>query len=372
MARFLEARGALLPDPEAAWAARWADEHRPLLGRLVGPGPSGGFILEDQAAGERVEVHGFPAAAEAWVDRLLWCRLLPVGDRLYCSAGIRLVWLSERVDLLAALEQARSPEQWRDVLLPESDGPTLVTTSGEPMMQCQLSVRFDAAATDAVAAALTVRFGEADDLDPGDLGDLDDADGLGARAWTSRADTDTLQGVLTATYVLRPGRLNVRTSSLARIEVARGVVNEVAPDHTVELDQRVPMARFDARIADEAAVERLLSIARTGGVHPDGLEDELYDDELDDEYDDEYDDELYDDEFDDDQDVEVDPKVLELLLAQDDRWLDTHIPALGGHTPRQAAADPKLRADLRTLLAEMEGRSLTPVDDLRKRLNLTD
>lgn len=358
MARFLEARGALLPDPEPAWAARWADEHRPLLGRLVGPGPSGGFILEDQASGERVEVHGFPSAAEAWVDRLLWCRLLPVGDRVYCSAGIRLVWLSERDDLLAALNQARSPEQWRDALLAESDGPTLVTTSGEPMMQCQLAVRFDAEATETVAAALTALFGEADVLD--DAGEI--------REWTSKADTDTLQGVLTATYVLRPGRLSVRTSSLARIEVARRVVDEVVPDHTVELDERVPMARFDARIADELAVERLLSVARTRAVQPDGLDAELYEDE----FDDEFEDDEFEDEFDDDQDVEVDPKVLELLRAQDDRWLDVHIPALGGHTPRQAAADPKLRADLRTLLAEMEGRSLTPVDDLRKRLNLID
>jgi hypothetical protein len=36
----------------------------------------------------------------------------------------------------------------------------------------------------------------------------------------------------------------------------------------------------------------------------------------------------------------------------EERWLDMEIPALGGATPREAAADPALRPDLLTLLAE--------------------
>lgn len=398
MARFLEARGALLPDPEAEWVARWLAESRLVLGRVEAADDSGRLVLEELPSGQRVEVHGVPLDPSTLLDRLLLCRVLPVGDRLFCSTGVRPAWLSERDGLLAALGEPHSPEEWRDLWMPESHPPTLITTSGEPMMQCHLSALIDADAVDSIAAALTARFGEPD------------AAGSGLE-WRSKADTDTLDDVITATYFLLGSRLRVNTSSLARLEAARGILDEVAPGYTVEYQEREPMARVRARLADEQVVSSLLALsARLGS----GL-----DDEFGDEFDDEFGD---DDEFalemlrrlGDDHDVDVDDvddvdagladasrgelrglldddgdghdadrlsdgfdpdldaQLVEHMRAQDERWVDTPIPALGGSTPRQAAADPSLVGDLRTLLAEMEGRSRTPVDDLRKRLGLID
>src|SRR5690606_24366527 len=52
---------------------------------------------------------------------------------------------------------------------------------------------------------------------------------------------------------------------------------------------------------------------------------------------------------------EVREQVLETFgRAYEQRWLDMELPALGGRTPRQAAADPTLRPDLLTLLAEFD------------------
>jgi hypothetical protein len=54
--------------------------------------------------------------------------------------------------------------------------------------------------------------------------------------------------------------------------------------------------------------------------------------------------------------VEVLKAVRDLMRAQDDAWLDESIPALGGLTPRRAAADPTRREDLAALLNEFDRR----------------
>ncbi|CAI9417680.1 SEC-C domain-containing protein [Nocardioides sp. T2.26MG-1] len=43
-----------------------------------------------------------------------------------------------------------------------------------------------------------------------------------------------------------------------------------------------------------------------------------------------------------------------IVRTFEDRWLDAAIPALGGHTPREAAADARLRPDLVALLDDIE------------------
>lgn len=42
------------------------------------------------------------------------------------------------------------------------------------------------------------------------------------------------------------------------------------------------------------------------------------------------------------------------------RWVDESVPALGGLTPREAAADPEARDDLVLLLHEMDGDDRGP------------
>jgi hypothetical protein len=65
------------------------------------------------------------------------------------------------------------------------------------------------------------------------------------------------------------------------------------------------------------------------------------------------------------------------MRQKETAWLDDHIPALGGLTPRQAADDPTRRPDLVALLHEFDDRAshssatLTfDVDRLRQLLGL--
>jgi hypothetical protein len=58
------------------------------------------------------------------------------------------------------------------------------------------------------------------------------------------------------------------------------------------------------------------------------------------------------------------PEVLQavrnLMREKEDAWLDESIPALGGFTPRQAAADPTRREDLAALLNEFDRYGAVP------------
>ncbi len=53
----------------------------------------------------------------------------------------------------------------------------------------------------------------------------------------------------------------------------------------------------------------------------------------------------------------------ELARQAQTRWLDEHVPALGGLTPRQAAADPTRREQLERLLAEFDDRKTPGLPD---------
>ena len=56
-------------------------------------------------------------------------------------------------------------------------------------------------------------------------------------------------------------------------------------------------------------------------------------------------------------DLDTVPEVQQWLNEQDRRWLDTNVPALDGHTPREAARDRRLRPRLRQLLIDIENKS---------------
>ena len=57
---------------------------------------------------------------------------------------------------------------------------------------------------------------------------------------------------------------------------------------------------------------------------------------------------------DDDLPAEILQAVRDLMREQEDAWLDDSIAALGGFTPRQAAADLTRREDLAALLNEFD------------------
>lgn len=55
-------------------------------------------------------------------------------------------------------------------------------------------------------------------------------------------------------------------------------------------------------------------------------------------------------------DISEAPELQSWLQEQDREWLDTSVPALDGRTPRQAAADQRLRPRLRNLLIDIENQ----------------
>jgi hypothetical protein len=75
----------------------------------------------------------------------------------------------------------------------------------------------------------------------------------------------------------------------------------------------------------------------------------------------------------------LDSATLEKLADQfEQRWLDESVPALGGSTPRQAAADPTRREDLIALLRSFDRMPAPPgaitmrPDVLRRHLGIEE
>jgi hypothetical protein len=70
--------------------------------------------------------------------------------------------------------------------------------------------------------------------------------------------------------------------------------------------------------------------------------------------------------------VELDDDLREeIVTEQERRWLDDHVPALGGRTPREAALDPIWRDELEWLLDSFgDGPGIMAVARIRKALDL--
>jgi hypothetical protein len=176
-----------------------------------------------------------------------------------------------------------------------------------------------------------------------------------------------MEAAVIGTVRLDEGAIGLETNSVARrdelVELLGGVLGGV----TVVSETRVPPARERA-LREERALAS--SVKRAFGM---GDEDDLLGDADDEDTyaDDGYADDAYDDgAYVADDDVESQELIDEYTRQQQRRWLDQPIPALGGATPRAAAADDALRPDLLTLLAESSERGLFDNDRLRAELGL--
>ena len=141
-----------------------------------------------------------------------------------------------------------------------------------------------------------------------------------------------------ATLVLVGDTLQIEANSEKRMDRVLAALGHLDPAMTVLADSRRP-AR-DAREVAELA--KRLPAAGEAALDPD------------------------------------DPKLAafldEVVRGYETRWLDEAIPALGGHTPRQAASDPTRRGDLIKLLgtfpAGEAARGGMDADRLRAALGL--
>jgi hypothetical protein len=168
----------------------------------------------------------------------------------------------------------------------------LVNTEGDPLVICEATVRVDD--PERIVAALDVVFDRSDDDEPLLWHDLIDAHGAARIAASLTLDGDAL---------------TVCTNSEARMDRTLETVTRLDPSASVVNDARTPIsdAREFARMAPMAASET-----------PD--------------------------------DPEMAAALDEVIRGYEEAWLDERIPALDGHTPRQAADDPTRRDDLIRLL----------------------
>ena len=201
--------------------------------------------------------------------------------------------------------------------------PALCNTEGEPLVLCETTLRTGD------PAALTVKLDQTyqrDDTDP--------------PQWIEHVTTHGTE-CIRATLHLDGSHLTIHTNSETRIDRVLGTIH--ALDQTLTL---VGQSRQPARDAREAAT----LAARTATAGEDSMH------QLD----------------------PVEPEIAAALTRfirdYEQKWLDEPIPALAGHTPRQAAADPTRRGDLIRLIDSFPSQHGNPgtmnPDRLRTALDL--
>ncbi|MBV8294586.1 MAG: hypothetical protein JOY55_22765, partial [Mycobacterium sp.] len=198
--------------------------------------------------------------------------------------------------------------------------PVLTNTEGDPLAICEATVRLGDPA--GIEAALDDTYDRVDDDKP---------------RWFEHVITHGTQRIR-ATLVRDGDTLQVETNSEKRMDRVLATLARLDPAMNVLDDSRHPVR--DAREAAELAKQ--LPVTDDDVLGPD------------------------------------DPKVVaaleEVIRGYETKWLDEPVPALDGHTPRQAADDPTRRGDLIKLLdsfpAGEAARGGMDADRLRAALGL--
>lgn len=287
---FLRVRGFLLPDDERLLADQWLLAQRSVFEvEAVRPGQD--VDVRDVRTGDKHTVRDSLASRQLEAGHLICTRLLPVGDALLFLGGLDPVALHQRDALIELLDSEPDPEELVGFLSARFAPPTLTNTEGHPTAVCEATVQVDDPAR--LAAALDRVFDRAD-------GDR----------WHEHVTTQGMQRVR-STLTLDGDELLVETNSEQRMDDVLAKLFGLDPTITVVEDTRESVG--DVREFAER-------FPNTGEEVPDP------------------------------QDPEMAAVLDDFVRTYETNWLDEPIPALAGHTPRQAAADPTRRGDLIRLL----------------------
>ena len=292
---FLEERGPLLPDDERMLAELWLLAERTLW-EIEEVRPGSGFTARDLRTGERVDVRERSASRQIGPGELVCARFVPAGDTVQCFGGLLSVPFVMRDRLLSLLDRQPPPAELVAMLSPAAWSHQVANTEGHPMVLCRTVLRTSDPA--ALAELLDGAYSRDDD---------------GLPVW--RELVDVAGGAqLRATLELRDDLVTVETNSEQRQDRVLADLRERQPGLEVVEEERTPVD--DLRQA--------MRRAPAGSGEPAERLDP------------------------------ADPAVvavLEQVIRQHEQaWLDEQIPALGGVTPREAAADPTRRPDLLRLL----------------------
>jgi hypothetical protein len=386
--RFLASRRHLLPAEEVRLAEGWAGRDRASVYRVTGIGDDATLTLVDQADHAEYRVARTAAFETTAVDDLVWTRLLPDDDRHWCSGMARPVSLVEREPILTAIHA--DPHDHYRALLGLDAAVNLAAPDGHPLVSATAtwSVGTDRVPVEATLDAIAERDGNDewvvldgdsvtitfllvepfpfDDevLEPDEIGlGEPDAD----EPWFG-SDGEPFPGVDDEPAPSPGLRLVVHSISVARHQEAIDLVRRVLPQAEVLSDVVVPVAREQALARQDEIYEALWS---------DEIYETLWSDEMDDDLwrDDHWDPEEADGDESlgpDEADEEAAREAMAAFIDRYERaWVDRPLPALGDRTPRQAAADPSLAPDLRTLLRQLDRTdAFLSVDRLRALLGL--
>lgn len=291
LSRYLAERGALMPPDERDLVERWVTAPLQLL-EVTATEPGRALTVRGLPDGEPTVVRDRLGSADVERLDLLLGRLLDDGQELRFLGPPRFVPRTRRTSVLEALATG-DPRTIAAALAPAGP-PELLTREGQPVVFC--TARFVVPDLDAAWARLAATL-DADDGEPGTLTDTvavdDDDDELIVRGWVRRTDDG----------------LEVETNAEERFERLLALVRSAAPSAELVEQSRTPAAQ---------------ALAEGRFRSPPGP-------------------------------VTAPPPELAQLLAEqgeklERRWLDESVPALGGRTPREAAADPAARAELEALL----------------------
>ena len=294
-AEFLEVRGSLLPDDERLLAEQWLLVDRSVFEvEKVNPGES--ITVRDVRNGDMHEVRERTASRQLKAGQLICARVVPAGDSMQFFGGVEPIALHERDALIDLLDTEPDPVELVSTLSRRFAPATLTNTEGEPLVICEATVRVDDA--DGLAAALDETYDRVDGEEP--------------PRWHEHVNTRGMPHIR-AVLVRDGDALRVETNSAERMDRVVATLIRLDPTMRVLDDFRRPIR--DAREAAELAAQLP---AGENALDPDA--------------------------------PEVATMLDEFIREYEAKWLDEPIPALDGHTPRQAADDPTRRGDLIKLL----------------------
>src|SRR6266498_1899744 len=296
LAGYLEARGGLLQADEVELARRWLGTERAIW--EVRQATAGGRVrLRNLVTGELAEVtRRSPEAPLARLD-LLYARVGSDGSadgRMLLSGTVKL-HRGLRGPLQQFLEGRPAPEQlldwFREALWPQP--PAMVNFEGEPILLSTVRYRVP----DPAVAAQRLRKRLVEESE-GEFLETVEVDGRPIHRGRVRLDGDVVE---------------IQTNSAERLRRLERLVRSAAPGaRLLGREQRTAEEAMASLDASEAAPPTALPPEAVAGA-------------------------------------------LEAFMAeQEERWIDEPIPALGGRSPRQAAADQARRPALEALLDDFD------------------
>ena len=288
--RFLDGRQATLPDDEVLLAQQWQLVDRSVF-EVESKGPDV-VVVRDLATGELKEVVNVFDSPITRPGSILVGRPLPVGDVYRAFSG----FMGLRPDLvqhaLAALDD-KDPDALLGLLGSLQRPPIIKNTDGHDMEPTEIiwSLPDGVDVTDALFRA-----------------GLDDDGG----SWTLARDTTSRSNALIASLQVGDDTIIASVNSAERAEELIELFGEHVPDAHHVSTKVISPDEFDENDPPELPNQAEM----------------LANPEM--------------------------RAALETYMANyESEWLDSSIPALGGRTPREAAADPIAREELKRLLATM-------------------